>query len=62
MKWNRFAYRFWRSVGAVAFSAFHFSQTMAHGAYVRGGRHGRRVQQRKPLTAIWKWWQSVKTR
>lgn len=52
--------KFWRIIGSIAIRVFHASQTMAHRAYVKGGRHGRRRQERKPLTAIWKWWQSVK--
>lgn len=62
IKFYRFVYEFWRVVGSVALSVFHASQSLGHSAYVRGGRHGRRRQARKPLTAVWKWWNSVKAK
>jgi hypothetical protein len=52
--------KLWRVIGSVAYRTFHTTQTLAHKSYVKGGRHGRRRQERKPLTAIWKWWQNVK--
>lgn len=62
VKFYRVMYHFWRAIGAVAFKTFHTTQALAHDAYVRGGRHGRRVAPRKPLTALWKMWQSVKAK
>jgi hypothetical protein len=49
--WYRFWYNFWRAVGAIALSAFHTSQSMAHKSYVKGGKRGRRAK--RPLTAVY---------
>jgi hypothetical protein len=38
---HRFLYRFWRSLGSVAFTLYHVSQAQAHTAYKKSG--GRRV-------------------
>jgi hypothetical protein len=51
--WYRFVYALAKLVGAVAYGIFHRSQSVAHTAYLAGGRWGRR--ERKPLTAIWRW-------
>lgn len=56
--WYRFWYRFWRAVGSSAFLLFHTSQTMAHKAYVAGGKRGRRA--RRPLTAVYRFFQKVR--
>lgn len=60
IRYHRFMEKLWRVIGSVAYRTFHTTQTLAHKSYVKGGRHGRRRQERKPLTAIWKWWQNVK--
>lgn len=56
--WYRFWYNFWRSVGASAFLLFHTSQAMAHKAYLKGGKRGRRA--RRPLTAVYRFAQKVR--
>jgi hypothetical protein len=58
--WHKFWYAFWRAVGSIAFGLFHTSQTMAHKSYLKGGKRGRRA--RRPLTAIYRFVQSVKAK